>query len=58
MEARMYQPIFISYPSYEEQGPVFPTHEEAERWLNRQIMYSGRRDDWGYVIEVAPVRNA
>jgi hypothetical protein len=51
-QSKGYQPFYISYPSYEEVGPVCRTSEEADRWLSRQMVNSRRPDDWGYVNEV------
>jgi hypothetical protein len=47
-----YQPVFISYPSWEEPGPVFDLKDEAQKWLDKKIR-SGKPNDWGHIIEIS-----
>ena len=47
----MYQAVFVSDPKWEELSPLFERKDDAEKWLNRQIMWSGKPRDGGYVME-------
>jgi hypothetical protein len=49
-EGKRYWPIFISYPSWEQPGPLFAPREESQKWLDDKIA-RGREGDWGYVTE-------
>ena len=44
-----YRPIYISYPNWEEPGPLYDTREEAQQWIDR---HCDRPGDWGYVIDL------
>lgn len=46
-----FQPIYISYPSWEEPGPLSETREEAQAWLDAKLGQKYDRRDWGYVVD-------
>ena len=47
-----YQPVHMGARDWAQPGPVFVTRADARAWLDRQLQFSHRRDDWGYVNEI------
>ena len=45
-----YQAVYISYPSWEEAGPLCDTEKDAQDWLDWKLANRYSKDDWGYMM--------
>lgn len=48
----MFQAVHMGARDWAQPSPLFTTREEAQHWLDEQLRWSHRKDDWGFVKEI------